>query len=62
METNQQERYDASRTAALIEKNAELYERSPQFKFMVDNTVWLHSEDQHESMRIIGGDLIKGKY
>jgi hypothetical protein len=60
-ETNQQH-IDSSRTAAQIEKNADLYERSPQFKFMVDNTVWLTDAEIHESMRVVGGDLFKGKY
>ena len=62
METNQQQRYDASRKAAYIEKFANEYDRNPQFKFMVDNTVYFHDAEQQESMRIVGGDLVKGKY
>lgn len=62
MVTNSQSRIDASRTAAFIEKNAELYERSETFRFMVDNTVWLTDAEIHESMRVVGGDLRKGQY
>ena len=60
MVTNQQERYDLSRTAAKIEANADLYSRCPNFKWMVDSTVWLREEEIHESMRVVGGDLLKG--
>jgi len=54
METNNQQRYEASRTAALIEKNADLYQRCPNFKWMVDNTIWLTEDQIHESMRVTG--------
>jgi len=47
-----QERSDLLRTAAKIEKNADLYERCPIFKGMVDNTVWLTPEQIHESQRL----------
>jgi hypothetical protein len=47
-----QERSDLLRTAKKIEKNADLYERCPIFKGMVDNTVWLTSEQIHESQRL----------
>ena len=59
MESNNQQRIDASRTAAAIEKNADLYERSPQYRFMIENTVFLTEEEIHESMRVVGGDLFK---
>ena len=62
MVTNQQERYDAIRTAAKIEANADLYRRCPNFKWMVDSTVWLHEEEIHTSMAAIGGTLFKGKF
>ena len=62
MVTNQQERHDAIKTAAKIEANADLYGRCPNFKWMVDSTVWLHEEEIHESMRVVGGDLFKGRY
>ena len=62
MVTNQQERYDAIKTAANIEANADLYGRCPNFKWMVDSTVWLHEDAIHESMRVVGTDLVKGKY
>lgn len=59
-ETNQQ-RTDASRTADLIAKNADLYERSENYRYLVNNTVWLTEADIHESMTIVGGDLFKHK-
>jgi len=62
METNNQQRYDANETAKFIEKNADLYQRCPSFKWMVDNTVWLTEDQIHESMRAVGRDLFKSKF
>jgi hypothetical protein len=50
-----QERSDLLRTAKKIEKNADLYERCPIFKSMVDNTIWLTPEQIHESQRLAPG-------
>ena len=61
METNNQQRIDASRTAAFIEKNAERYYRNLNFAWMVNTTVYLTSDEIHESMRVVGGDLFKGQ-
>jgi hypothetical protein len=47
-----QERSDLLRTAKKIEKNADLYERCPIFKGMVDNTIWLTPDQIHESQRL----------
>ena len=62
METNNQQRYDASRFAAFIERNSEEYYRNPNFKWMVDNTQYFHEDEIHESMRVVGGTLFKGKF
>ena len=55
IETFQQERYDASRKAAFIEKFADQYQRSPEYKWIVDNTVYLRENEIHESQRVVGG-------
>ena len=62
MTTSNQERYDASRKAAFIEKFSDEYDRSPNFKFMVDNTVYITDAERQESMALTGTDLVKGKY
>lgn len=56
-----QARIDAGRKAAWIEKHAETYQRSPEYRFIVDNTVYLTDDQLHESMRAVGGTLRKGK-
>ena len=57
-----QERSNLLRTAAKIEKNADLYERCPIFKSMVDNTIWLTPEQIHESMAACGSDFPVYRY
>ena len=51
---NNQERTDALRKAAFIDKNSDMYRRCPIFRSMVDNTVYLTAEEIHESMRAAG--------
>ena len=58
----QQAQIDNSRIAALIDKNAELYRNSAEYRFCVDGTRFLTPEEIHASMQVVGGDLIKGKY
>jgi len=62
MKSNNQQRIDASRTAAFIEKHADEYYRNLNFAWMVNNTVYFTIDEIHESMRVVGGDLMKGKY
>ena len=45
---------DASRKSHWIEKFADNYSNSPEYKFIVDNTVYLTDEAIQESMRVIG--------
>lgn len=51
---NNQERIDGNRKAAFIEKFADDYDRNPNFKWMVDNTIYLTQDQIHESMRVVG--------
>jgi hypothetical protein len=57
----QQAQIDSSRIAALIEKNAELYQISAEYRFMVNGTRFLTPEETHASMHEIGGDLFREK-
>ena len=54
MTTSNQEKYDASRKAAAIEKFATEYSENPNLKFMIDNTRYLTPDEIHESMRVTG--------
>ena len=61
MHTNQQ-RNDALKTAKKIEQNIDLYARCPIFKGLVDSTIWLTSEQIHESMAACGSDFPVYRY
>lgn len=51
---SKQEQRDLVRKANFIERNADLYNRCPIFKSMVDNTVYFTEAQIHESMAKIG--------
>jgi hypothetical protein len=50
---SKQELLDLNRKANFIERHAELYDRCPIFKSMVDNTVYFTEEEIHQSMALI---------
>ena len=45
---------DASKLAALIEKQSAIYEQSPEYRFMVDNTVFFTPEEIQHSLSVVG--------
>lgn len=53
------EQVTANKIANLIDRNSDLYRRCPIFKSMVDATVFLTTDEIHESMGVVGGTLRK---
>jgi len=58
MKLTRQQQTDAYQTAQFIAKHADLYERCPIFRFMVDATVYFTPEEIHESMGVTGWQFI----
>lgn len=57
-----QQRKDATRLANHIERNHDLYFRSPIYKAMVDRTIFFTQAEQEASMKVIGGQYQNGKF
>jgi len=57
-----QQRKDAVRKAAFIERNCSLYRSNVIFKMMVDGTQYFTPPEQEASQRIIGGQYQNGKF
>ena len=54
MKMTRQQQTDAYQTAQFIAKHADLYERCPIYRMMIDSTTYFTPEEIHESMAIVG--------